>query len=122
MDPLSVRGDYRTGSSGRGIRAGASLPGKTFNVCIATGIVALHEFGDAAQVEHAGVYDNVTPCAAIIADDDAVVFAKAAFDVVKRSFAAVGCFAENFGVIGVHHVQGEQHQIFSMRALGRHRL
>ena len=113
---------YRARLSGRGIRAGASLPGKALDVCIATGVMALHKFGNAVQIEHAGVHDDVAPRTTVIADDDAVVFAEPAFDVVKGAFAAVSCLAENFGVIGVHHVQGEQHKIFSVRALGRHRL
>ena len=98
------------------------LPGKAFNVRVSAGVVALHQFGNASQIENAGVHDYIAPGPTVVADNDAVVLAEPAFDVVKRTFATVGRFAEHLGIVGVHHVQGEQHQVFPVRAFGGHRL
>lgn len=90
------------------------------DVGVVAWVVALHQFSDAIEIQNAGVHDQVTSCSAVVADDDSVVFAKPALDVVERTFTAVGGLAEHLGVIRVNHVQSQQHQVFAVRAFSGH--
>jgi hypothetical protein len=99
-----------------------ALYGKPLDVGESAGVVALHELGNAVDVENTGVDHDIAAGSAIIADDHPVMLAKPALDVMESPFTAVRRVAEHARVIGVNHVQGKKHQVLPVRALRRYGL
>lgn len=100
----------------------AAFSGQPFNLLEALWIVAPHQLRYSIQIKNARVHNDISTGAAVVADDNAVVLAESALNVVEGSLTAVGNPAKQAGIIGMDHVQRQQNQVFTVRALGGHRL